>query len=121
VDCTDSLKAKFPLLESTLQNPLVRLFNLHLLSARSKTNSLQDFKELYRYAYQFAKSALETPGQKSVDKQTAKDMLNVLLRSRWPLLPVFLSFLDVSYRCLHAWLRVDANRCAEQSCQGHQS
>ena len=54
---------------------------------------------MYRYGYQFAKSALETPGQKSIDKQMAKDMLTVLLRSRWPLLPAFQTFLDVSVHC----------------------
>eukprot|EP00045_Choanoeca_perplexa_P003925 m.34392 g.34392 ORF g.34392 m.34392 type:complete len:230 (+) comp12298_c0_seq1:242-931(+) len=75
VDSTEGLKAKFPVLEAVLQDPV-------------------EFKELFRYGYQFAKSALETPGQKSIDKQLAKDMLTVLLRSRWPLLPAFQTFLD---------------------------
>ena len=54
------------------------------------------YKELYRYAYNFAKSALENPTQKSIDKTTAKEMWNVLFKGRWPLLRTFQAFIHVS-------------------------
>eukprot|EP00730_Choanoeca_flexa_P002015 TRINITY_DN10877_c0_g1_i2.p6 TRINITY_DN10877_c0_g1~~TRINITY_DN10877_c0_g1_i2.p6 ORF type:complete len:231 (+),score=45.73 TRINITY_DN10877_c0_g1_i2:3037-3729(+) len=76
VDSTPALKEAFPKLKQVL---------LHE----------ESFKELYRYSYQFAKSALET-GQKSIDKQTAKDMLIVLLKGRWPMLNEFQNFLDLN-------------------------
>ena len=46
----------------------------------------QEFKDIYKYAYQFARSALDNPGQKSIDKETGKEMLRVRWGSR--LLPV---------------------------------
>jgi len=51
------------------------------------------FKDVFRYAYQYLRSALENPAQKSIDKESAMSMLKVLLTGRWSQLPLFLEFL----------------------------
>ncbi|XP_075161345.1 DCN1-like protein SCCRO4 isoform X2 [Haematobia irritans] len=50
------------------------------------------FKSIYRYSYDFAKDS----DQRSMDINTAKAMLQLLLAKRWPLLPQFTQFLDQS-------------------------
>lgn len=65
---------------------------------RSLLNDQTLFKSIYRYAYDFARDK----DQRSMDVETGKAMLQLLLGRRWPLLPSFCSFLDrSSYRVLN--------------------
>lgn len=64
---------------------------------RSKLDSLRmllydpnAFKEIYRYAYNFAKEK----DQRSMDVMTAKVMLRLLLADQWPLYTDFCDFID---------------------------
>ncbi|XP_046384843.1 DCN1-like protein 5 [Ischnura elegans] len=65
---------------------------------RSLLNDQTLFKSIYRYAYDFARDK----DQRSMDVETGKAMLQLLLGRRWPLLPSFCSFLErSSYRVLN--------------------
>lgn len=70
-DSTSKLKRKLPTLSTQLED-------------------LNKFKAIYRYAFDFAKDT----GQRTIDLETAKIMLNLLLQGRWSLLDQFCSFLD---------------------------
>lgn len=65
---------------------------------RSLIDDRNTFKEIFRYAFDFAKEC----DQKAVDKMTASQMLQILLASKWSLLTDFLSFLETSpYKVLN--------------------
>nr|CAG4641192.1 EOG090X0DAO [Eulimnadia texana] len=92
----------------TLDEWLKGLTELHCDSAeklQSKLDSLcsmlQDsatFKNVYRYSYDFARDK----DQRSLDIDTAKALLSLLLSRRWSLLQPFVQFLDQSrYRVLN--------------------
>lgn len=79
---------------------------------RSKLNSLRKllfehsaFKEIYRYAYNFAKDK----DQRSMDCETAKVMLQLLLAEQWPLYSEFCHFIDQSaYKVINRdqWINI---------------
>eukprot|EP00043_Microstomoeca_roanoka_P007847 m.75879 g.75879 ORF g.75879 m.75879 type:complete len:120 (+) comp14001_c0_seq2:124-483(+) len=55
----------------------------------------QIFKDVYRFAYGYARTSMPVL-QKSLDTATAKEMMALLLKDRWPLLSDFFRFLDES-------------------------
>ncbi|EMP25091.1 DCN1-like protein 4, partial [Chelonia mydas] len=57
---------------------------------RSLLNEPTNFKLIYRYAFDFAREK----DQRSLDINTAKCMLGLLLGKTWPLFPVFHQFLE---------------------------
>ncbi|XP_040039336.1 DCN1-like protein 4 isoform X3 [Gasterosteus aculeatus] len=57
---------------------------------RSVLNDGTSFKLIYRYAFDFAREK----DQRSLDLNTAKCMLGLLLGKTWPLFPVFNQFLE---------------------------
>ncbi|XP_026089394.1 DCN1-like protein 4 isoform X3 [Carassius auratus] len=59
---------------------------------RSVLNDATSFKLIYRYAFDFAREK----DQRSLDLNTAKCMLGLLLGKIWPLFPVFNQFLEQS-------------------------
>ncbi|KAM3831667.1 DCN1-like protein 4 isoform 5-T5 [Vipera latastei] len=59
---------------------------------RSLLNEPMNFKLIYRYAFDFAREK----DQRSLDINTAKCMLGLLLGKTWPLFPVFHQFLEQS-------------------------
>ncbi|CAE1279991.1 DCUN1D4_5 [Acanthosepion pharaonis] len=59
---------------------------------RSYLNDPVCFKSIYRYAYDFAKDK----DQRSMDIETAKAMLSLLLGKHWPLHSLFHQFLEQS-------------------------
>ncbi|XP_068961316.1 DCN1-like protein 4 isoform X4 [Petaurus breviceps papuanus] len=59
---------------------------------RSLLNEPANFKLIYRYAFDFAREK----DQRSLDINTAKCMLGLLLGKTWPLFPVFHQFLEQS-------------------------
>ncbi|KAG8453660.1 hypothetical protein GDO86_000336 [Hymenochirus boettgeri] len=59
---------------------------------RSLLNEPTNFKLIYRYAFDFAREK----DQRSLDMNTAKCMLGLLLGKTWPLFPVFHQFLEQS-------------------------
>ncbi|KAJ6635677.1 DCN1-like protein 4 [Pseudolycoriella hygida] len=59
---------------------------------RSCLNDFNTFKGIYRYAYDFTKDK----DQRSMDVETAKTMLMLLLGKDWSLYPEFAKFLDSS-------------------------
>uniref|UniRef100_F6UV53 DCN1-like protein n=1 Tax=Macaca mulatta TaxID=9544 RepID=F6UV53_MACMU len=59
---------------------------------RSFLNDSTNFKLIYRYAFDFAREK----DQRSLDINTAKCMLGLLLGKIWPLFPVFHQFLEQS-------------------------
>ncbi|XP_076014909.1 DCN1-like protein 4 isoform X2 [Genypterus blacodes] len=59
---------------------------------RSVLNESTSFKLIYRYAFDFAREK----DQRSLDLNTAKCMLGLLLGKTWPLFPVFNQFLEQS-------------------------
>ncbi|XP_059924037.1 DCN1-like protein 4 isoform X1 [Gadus macrocephalus] len=59
---------------------------------RSVLNDTTSFKLIYRYAFDFAREK----DQRSLDLNTAKCMLGLLLGKTWPLFPVFNQFLEQS-------------------------
>nr|CAG4644291.1 EOG090X0DAO [Lepidurus arcticus] len=74
----------------------------HLLSLLNDANS---FKSIYRYAYDFARDK----DQRSMDIETAKAMLGLLLDKRWTLFSSFLEFLEKSrYRVINKdqWVNI---------------
>uniref|UniRef100_A0A3Q2W8I2 DCN1-like protein n=2 Tax=Haplochromini TaxID=319058 RepID=A0A3Q2W8I2_HAPBU len=72
-DCTERLQSKLDYL-------------------RSELNDAATFKNIYRYAFDFARDK----NQRSLDMDTAKLMLALLLGRSWPLFPVFSQFLEQS-------------------------
>ncbi|XP_071483960.1 DCN1-like protein 4 [Diadema antillarum] len=73
VDCIEKLRAKLDSLRSLLDEPLT-------------------FKKIYRYAFDFARDK----DQRSMDLETAKAMLTLLLGRQWPLFNHFYQFLEQS-------------------------
>lgn len=79
---------------------------------RSKLESMRmllydpcTFKEIYRYAYHFAKDK----DQRSMDVETAKVMLQLLLADQWPLYVEFCQFIDQStYKVINRdqWINI---------------
>ncbi|XP_053692659.1 DCN1-like protein 4 [Sabethes cyaneus] len=59
---------------------------------RNLLNDHNTFKLIYRYAYDFARDK----DQRSMDVETAKGMLQLLLGKHWPLYPQFALFLEQS-------------------------
>lgn len=53
-------------------------------------------QELYRYAFELSREG----NQKSLDIDTARNLLQLLLSDRWPNLPYFLTFLRVRWPCI---------------------
>lgn len=72
-DSVDKLRSKLDSLRMLLYDPSV-------------------FKEIYRYAYHFAKDK----DQRSMDVETAMVMLRLLLADQWPLNAEFCHFIDQS-------------------------
>lgn len=72
-DCTERLQSKLDYLHSQLNDSVA-------------------FKNIYRYAFDFARDK----DQRSLDMDTAKSMLALLLGRTWPLFPVFHQFLEQS-------------------------
>lgn len=72
-DCTEKLQSKFDYLRSLL-------------------NDTAAFKNIYRYAFDFARDK----DQRSLDLDTAKSMLALLLGRTWPLFSFFYQFLEQS-------------------------
>lgn len=72
-DCTERVQGKLDYMRSQLNDPLI-------------------FKNIYRYAFDFARDK----DQRSLDMDTAKSMLALLLGRTWPLFPVFHQFLEQS-------------------------
>lgn len=73
-----------------IQSKLDFLYNL--------LNDPNTFKLIYRYAYDFARDK----DQRSMDIETAKAMLQLLLSKTWPLYPEFAQFLEQSkYRVIN--------------------
>ncbi|XP_066103762.1 DCN1-like protein 5 isoform X1 [Saccopteryx bilineata] len=70
-DCTEKLQNKFDFL-------------------RSQLNDISSFKNIYRYAFDFARDK----DQRSLDIDTAKSMLALLLGRTWPLFSVFYQYLE---------------------------
>nr|CAG4650472.1 EOG090X0DAO [Sida crystallina] len=65
---------------------------------RSLLQDSASFKSIYRYAFDFARDK----DQRSLDIETAKAMLGLVLGRQWVLLPSFSQFLDQSrYRVLN--------------------
>ncbi|XP_045039502.1 DCN1-like protein 5 isoform X3 [Desmodus rotundus] len=78
-DCTEKLQNKFDFL-------------------RSHLNDISSFKNIYRYAFDFARDK----DQRSLDIDTAKSMLALLLGRTWPLFSVFYQYLEQSkYRVMN--------------------
>ncbi|XP_025075398.1 DCN1-like protein 5 isoform X1 [Pogonomyrmex barbatus] len=59
---------------------------------RNQLNDSYTFKGIYRYAYDFARDK----DQRSMDMETARVMLQLLLGKHWPLFTQFAQFLDQS-------------------------
>lgn len=78
-DCTEKLQSRFEFL-------------------RSQLNDISSFKNIYRYAFDFARDK----DQRSLDIDTAKSMLALLLGRTWPLFSVFYQYLEQSkYRVMN--------------------
>ncbi|XP_073518220.1 DCN1-like protein 5 [Phyllobates terribilis] len=78
-DCTEKLQGKFDYL-------------------RAQLNDNTAFKNIYRYAFDFARDK----DQRSLDMDTAKSMLALLLGRTWPLFSVFFQYLEQSkYRVMN--------------------
>ncbi|KAK7160605.1 hypothetical protein R3I93_008302 [Phoxinus phoxinus] len=72
-DCTERLQGRLDYLRTQLNDPVL-------------------FKSIYRYAFDFARDK----DQRSLDMDTAKSMLALILGRTWPLFPVFHQFLEQS-------------------------
>ncbi|XP_028320799.1 DCN1-like protein 5 [Gouania willdenowi] len=59
---------------------------------RSELNDSTAFRNIYRYAFDFTRDK----HQRSLDMDTAKAMLSLLLSRTWPLFPLFYQFLEQS-------------------------
>uniref|UniRef100_A0A2S2QV31 Defective in cullin neddylation protein n=1 Tax=Sipha flava TaxID=143950 RepID=A0A2S2QV31_9HEMI len=81
-----------------LQCDSVKKLQNKLDSLRLCINDPLIFKSIYRYAYDFARDK----DQRSMDVETAKLMLNLLLGKQWKLYPLFAKFIDQSkYRVIN--------------------
>lgn len=72
---------------------------------RMLLNEPNAFKGIYRYAYQFAKDK----DQRSMDAETAKVMLQLLLADKWPIYGEFCRFIDQStYKVINRdqWINI---------------
>lgn len=88
-----------------LQCDSVQKLRLKLNSLRMLLNDPSAFKEIYRYAYHFAKDK----DQRSMDVETAKVMLQLLLADQWPLYVEFCRFIDQStYKVINRdqWMNI---------------
>ncbi|XP_045204486.1 DCN1-like protein 5 [Mercenaria mercenaria] len=72
-DCSNKVQQKLEYLRNLLEDPV-------------------QFKNIYRYAFDFARDK----DQRSMDMDTAKAMLTLLLGKKWPLFPNFHQYLDQS-------------------------
>lgn len=77
---------------TTLQCDCTRRLQSKLDFLRSELNNANAFKNIYRYAFDFARDK----DQRSLDMDTAKSMLSLLLGRTWPLFSVFHQFLEQS-------------------------
>ncbi|XP_044740169.1 DCN1-like protein 4 isoform X2 [Chrysoperla carnea] len=77
---------------SELQCDSISKLQTKLDYLRSLLNDPHSFKGIYRYAYDFARDK----DQRSMDMETAKAMLQLLLGKHWPLYPQFSQFLEHS-------------------------
>lgn len=75
-----------------LQCDSIQKFQGCLEVLRCMLNDQHTFKAIYRYAYDFARDK----DQRSMDMETAKAMLQLLLGKHWPLYAQFSQFLDQS-------------------------
>ncbi|XP_040412814.1 DCN1-like protein 4 isoform X4 [Cygnus olor] len=73
---------------------------------RSLLNEPTNFKLIYRYAFDFAREK----DQRSLDINTAKCMLGLLLGKTWSLFPVFHQFLEGQYCWMSLWNGIKENR-----------
>ncbi|NP_001233035.1 uncharacterized protein LOC100163728 isoform X1 [Acyrthosiphon pisum] len=81
-----------------LQCDSVKKLQSKLESLRLYFNDPLAFKSIYRYAYDFARDK----DQRSMDIETAKLMLNLLLGKQWKLYTLFAKFIDQSkYRVIN--------------------
>jgi hypothetical protein len=79
--------------ELECDNALKLQAKLPMLNAELKT-SPDSMKRLFRFAYEFSRSLNENEAQRSIDRETANHMLNVLLRGKWVGLAKFLQYLE---------------------------
>ncbi|XP_044591756.1 DCN1-like protein SCCRO4 isoform X2 [Cotesia typhae] len=77
---------------SELQCDTIHKLQQKLEYLRSLLNEPHTFKGIYRYAYDFARDK----DQRSMDMETARVMLQLLLGKHWPLFSQFAQFLDQS-------------------------
>lgn len=77
---------------SELQTDSIQKIQGRLEQLRCMLNDPHTFKAIYRYAYDFARDK----DQRSMDMETAKAMLQLLLGKHWPLYTQFSQFLDQS-------------------------
>ncbi|TRY72864.1 hypothetical protein DNTS_007670 [Danionella cerebrum] len=77
---------------TSLQCDCIERLQSRLDYMRSQLNDAVNFKNIYRYAFDFARDK----DQRSLDMDTAKSMLALLLGRTWPLFPVFHQFLEQS-------------------------
>lgn len=77
---------------SEMQCDSIQKLQYRLEYLRCLLNDQNTFKAIYRYAYDFARDK----DQRSMDMETAKAMLQLLLGKHWPLYSQFSQFLDQS-------------------------
>lgn len=77
---------------SELQCDSISKLQIKLDYLRNQLNDQHVFKGIYRYAYDFARDK----DQRSMDMETAKAMLQLLLGKHWPLYSQFSQFLEQS-------------------------
>ncbi|XP_034935224.1 DCN1-like protein 5 isoform X1 [Chelonus insularis] len=77
---------------SELQCDSINKLQQKLEYLRNLLNDPHTFKGIYRYAYDFARDK----DQRSMDMETARVMLQLLLGKHWPLFSQFAQFLDQS-------------------------
>ncbi|XP_061825247.1 DCN1-like protein 5 isoform X1 [Nerophis lumbriciformis] len=77
---------------TSLQCDCTQRLQSKLDDLRGELNDSGLFKNIYRYSFDFARDK----DQRNLDMDTAKSMLALLLGRSWPLLPVFVQFLEQS-------------------------
>ncbi|XP_076316048.1 DCN1-like protein SCCRO4 [Tachypleus tridentatus] len=77
---------------SDLQCDSIQIIQSKLDYLRSLLDDPSSFKSIYRYAYDFARDK----DQRSMDMETARQMLQLLLGKNWPLYSLFQQFLQQS-------------------------
>uniref|UniRef100_A0A8C5WEA1 DCN1-like protein n=1 Tax=Leptobrachium leishanense TaxID=445787 RepID=A0A8C5WEA1_9ANUR len=95
-DCTERLQSKFPYL-------------------RAQLNEITVFKNIYRYAFDFARDK----DQRSLDIDTAKSMLALLLGRTWPLFSVFQQYLEWPFKDPAGWSRGNITALRGKSLWSH--